>query len=49
MIQRIAFGLEVGHPFAYLLVFMLVGYPIICLLILGIVDLIDKWKKKNKK
>lgn len=48
MIQRIALGLEVGHPFAYMLIFMLIGYPILCLLILWIWNLIDKWKKNKK-
>lgn len=48
MLNAIAWGLEVGHPFAYLLVFLLVGYPILCLIILGVMHLIEKIKNKSK-
>lgn len=49
MIQAFAWGLEVGHPFAYFLIFMLIGFPIIGIVIWGTCDIIDKWKERKKK
>jgi len=39
--MRIAFALEQGHPFAYLLLFMILFPPIIVILF----AIIDKFKK----
>jgi len=49
MIQAFAWGLEVGHPFAYFLIFMLIGIPIIGIVVWTVLDIIDKWKEKRKK
>lgn len=49
MIQAFAWGLEVGHPAAYLLIFMLIGIPIIGIVVWTALDIIDKWKEKRKK
>lgn len=49
MIQAFAWGLEVGHPFAYFLIFMLIGIPIIGIVTWVGCDIIDKWKEKRKK
>jgi len=49
MIQAIAWGLEVGHPFAYCLIFIFIGIPIIEIVTLVVYDIIDKWKEKKKK
>lgn len=49
MIQAIAWGLEVGHPAAYLLIFILIGIPIIEIVTWVGYDIIDKWKEKKKK
>jgi len=33
MMNLIAWGLEVGHPFAYFLIFMIIGIPIAFIII----------------
>lgn len=49
MIQAFAWGLEVGHPAVYLLIFMLIGIPLLAIILLGGQQIIDKWKEKKKK
>lgn len=49
MVQLLAWGLEVGHPFAYFLVFMLIGIPIIGIVTWAGCDIIDKLKERKKK
>ena len=45
----IAWGLEVGHPAAYLLIFMLIGIPLLFIIITVIQNLIDKIKEKKRR
>lgn len=48
MIQAFAWGLEVGHPFAYFLIFMLIGIPLLAIILFGGQQIIDKWKDKRR-
>ena len=45
----ITWGLEVGHPAAYLLIFMLIGIPLLFIIITVIQNLIDKIKEKKRR
>lgn len=45
----IAWGLKVGHPAAYLLIFMLIGIPLLFIIITVIQNLIDKIKEKKRR
>ena len=47
--ELIAWGLEVGHPAAYLLIFMLIGIPLLFIIITVIQNLIDKIKEKKRR
>ena len=47
--RLIAWGLEVGHPAAYLLIFMLIGIPLLFIIITVIQNLIDKIKEKKRQ
>ena len=49
MVQLLAWGLEVGHPFAYFLIFMLIGIPIIGIVTWTVLDMVDEWKERKKK
>ena len=53
MIQIIAYGLEIGHPAAYCLIFLIVGIPLLAVIILGgslIIEMLqEKKEKKNKQ
>ena len=42
MIYALAWGLEVGHPFAYALIAVLLGIPLVEIVVL----LIDNWRNK---
>ena len=46
MMNLIAWGLEVGHPAAYLLIFMIVGMPLVSI----IINVFANWfyNRKNK-
>ena len=46
MMNLIAWGLEVGHPAAYFLIFMIVGMPLAFI----IIDIFANWfyNRKNK-
>lgn len=46
MMNLIAWGLEVGHPAAYLLIFMIVGMPLVAI----IINAFTNWfyNRKNK-
>lgn len=45
--QLIAHGLEVGHPAAYCLVFLLTIYPILGIVSWYVIDKISEWRKKK--
>lgn len=47
--RLIAWGLEVGHPFAYFLIFMLIGIPLLAIILFGGQQIIDKWKERKKE
>ena len=47
--RLIAWGLEVGHPFAYFLIFILIGIPLLAIILLGGQQIIDKWKERKKE
>lgn len=48
MIRALAWGLEVGHPFAYFLIFMLIGIPLLAIILFGGQQIIDKWKERRR-
>jgi len=45
----IAWGLEVGHPFAYLLIVLIVGIPLLTVILLGGDLVIDKLRERKEK
>lgn len=52
MIQIIAYGLEIGHPAAYCLIFLIVGIPLLAVILLGgslIIEMLQEKKEKKNK
>lgn len=49
MIQVLAWGLEVGHPAAYLLIFLILGIPLLAVILLGVGLIIDMLQEKREK
>ena len=50
MIQVIAYGLEIGHPIAYCIIFLLLGIPLLMVILLGeglIVDMLRERKERK--
>ena len=48
MLQIIAYGLEIGHPAAYCLIFLILGIPLLAAVLLGGAIVIDILQEKNK-
>ena len=48
MIQVIAHGLEIGHPIAYCIIFLLLGIPLLTIILLGWDLVIDALREKRK-
>ena len=48
MLQIIAYGLEIGHPAAYCLIFLILGIPLLAAILLGGAIVIDILQEKNK-
>lgn len=49
MIQLLAWGLEVGHPAAYLFIFLILGIPLLAIVLLGGALVIEKLQEKKNK
>lgn len=48
MVQIIAYGLEIGHPAAYCLIFLLLGIPFLAIVLFGGELVIDRLREKKK-
>lgn len=48
MIQVIAHGLEIGHPIAYCIIFLMLGIPLLTVILLGWDLVIDALREKRK-
>ena len=49
MIQIIAYGLEIGHPAAYCLIFLILGIPLLAIILLGGALVFEKLQEKKNK
>ena len=49
MIQTLAWGLEVGHPVAYCIIFLLLGIPLLMVILLGWGLIIDALRERKEK
>lgn len=49
MIQIIAYGLEIGHPAAYFLIFLIVGIPLLAIILFVGELVIDKLRQKKRE
>ena len=50
MIQVIAHGLEIGHPVAYCIIFLLLGIPLLAVILLGeelVTDMLRERKERK--
>lgn len=49
MVQIIAYGLEIGHPAAYCLLFLIVGIPLLAIVLFGEELVIDRLREKRNR
>ena len=49
MIQLIAWGLEVGHPVAYCLIFLILGIPLLAVILLGGALVIEILRERKER
>jgi len=49
MIQALAWGLEVGHPVAYCLIFLMLGIPLLAVILLGEGLIIDTLRERKER
>ncbi len=49
MMQVIAYGLEIGHPAAYCLIFVILGIPLLAVILLGGGLIIDTLRERKKE
>ena len=50
MIQVIAHGLEIGHPAAHCLIFLILGIPLLAVILLGgglVIDILRERKERK--
>ena len=49
MIQILAYGLEIGHPAAYCIIFLILGIPLLEIVLFGGALIIEKLQEKRNK
>lgn len=49
MIQVLAHGLEVGHPAAYCIIFLMLGIPLLAVILLGGELIIDRLRERKER
>ena len=47
MIQMLAYGLAIGHPAAYCIIFLILGIPLLAIVLIGGALIIEKLQEKK--